>query len=366
MAGRKQDDRILNPLRRKILRRRFSTAELVFGPLFLVLLLLVAIWIVLQKDRFDPGERDIAFTQLQKDSVEDNLYRRPVERWTEPGTTAAGGPPSVDLGILPLSLLAGGWQLDGRVETYDAGNLYEKINGAAEQYLAYGFTELNYVTLARGDNFITLELYDQASFPNVLGLFSAQGGGTHEVKKNGDMFYFETPIGAIGGLGNYYFKIAGNDETRAVLEKAMSMLQDLAALPVDSGGIPLPYRLLTGPLNVAFEQISYVKDNVFQYDFLTEFWFAPLGEGSEARIFLHQAGSDDEAATQFGSLVAEQAYEYDLQVNEPQHAVLRHEYLKTIFAVSRRGDLIYGVDGAGDPETAATALARLEEVMSGA
>jgi hypothetical protein len=200
----------------------------------------------------------------------------------------------------------------------------------------------------------------------VLGLFSAQGGGTHEVKKNGDMFYFETPIGAIGGLGNYYFKIYGNNETGPVVEKAMSMVEELTALPLKGGGIPLPYRLLTGRLNIAFEQISYVKDNAFQYDFLTEFWFAPLNGGGDARIFLHQAGSADEAASRFGSLVEEQAFEYELQVSEPERAVLRHEYLETIFAVSRRGDMIYGVDGAGDPEAANAALARIEEVMTGA
>ncbi len=366
MAGPKKSDRLLNPLRRKILRRRFSTAELVFGPLFLVLLVLVGAWIVLQKNNYDPGERDVAFTQLQEDSVVDNLYRRPVELWTEPGTLTAGGVPSVDMGVLPPTLLGDGWQLDGRLETYDPGNLYEKINGAAEQYLAYGFTELNYVTLAQGDNFITLELYDQASFPNVLGLFSAQGGGTQKVRKNGDMFYFQTPIGAIGGLGNYYFKISGNNETGPVVEKAMSMVNELAALPVKGGGIPLPYKLLTGRLDFAFEQISYVKDNAFQYDFLTEFWFAPLKDGGDARIFLHQAGSENEAAARFGSLVEEQAYEYELQVNEPQRAVLQHEYLKTIFAVGRKGDLIYGVDGAGDPAAADAALARIEEVISGA
>ena len=105
MTRQRQNDRILNPLRRKVLRRRFGAAELVFGPVFLVLLLLVAAWVVLQKDRYDPGERDIDFALLLQDSVQDTLYRRPVERWTEPGTAAAGAGPVVDLGILPLSLI---------------------------------------------------------------------------------------------------------------------------------------------------------------------------------------------------------------------------------------------------------------------
>ena len=272
----------------------------------------------------------------------------------------------VDLGVLPRSLLSGGWQLDGRLETYDPDNLYEKINGAAEQYLAYGFTELNYVTLARGDDFISLELYDQASFPNVLGLFSAQGGGTRKVENNGDLFFFRTPIGAIGGFGNYYFKISASNDSGPVVEKALAMVGDLAGLSINAGDIPLPYRLLTNRMGVAFEKISYVKDNVFQYDFLTEFWFAPLQPGQEGRIFLHQAGSAEEAAARFAGLVEEQAYEYELRVSEPQRAVLQHEYLKTIFAVSVRGDLIYGMDGAADPEAAGNALALIEEAITGA
>ena len=309
---------------------------------------------------------NIDFAILVQDSVEDTLYRRPVERWTEPGAAKAGAGPVVDLGILPGSLLDGGWQLDGRLETYDPGNLYEKINGAAEQYLAYGFTELNYVTLARDDDFITLELYDQVSFPNVLGLFSAQGGGTRKVERNGDLFFYRTSVGAIGGFGNYYFKISGNNKSGPVVEKAMSIVEELTGLSIDAGDIPLPYRLLTDRIGVAFEQISYVRDNVFQYDFLTGFWFAPLHPGQGARIFLHQAGSADEAAARFAGLVEEQAYEYELQVNEPERAVLRHEYLNTIFAVSRRGDLIYGVDGAGDPAAALAALALIEEAIPGA
>ena len=366
MARKKQGDKILNPLRRKILRRRFSNAELVFGPVFLVLLVLVAVWIIRQQDNFDPGERDIAFTQLQEDSVEDNLYRRPVERWVEPGTVLAASGPAFDLGFLPRSLLSEGWEPDGRLETYDPENLYEKINGAAEQYLAYGFTELNYLTLAQGDDFVTLELYDQETFPNVLGLFSAQGGGTRKVEKEGDLFFFRTPAGAIGGYGNYYFKISASTNAGPALEKAMSMVGNLASLPVNAGSVPLPYRLLTGPLGVAFEQIAYIRDNVFQYDFLSEFWFAPMDGAGEARIFLHQAGSGDEAASRFSSLVEEQSYEYELKVSEPERAVLQHEFLNTIFAVRRQGNLIYGVDGAGDPDAASAALARLEEVISGA
>jgi len=362
LSRKNNPERVFNPLKRKVLRRHYSRAELVFGPSFLVVLVLIGAWVLAQENRFDPGERDIDFAVLLKGSVEDNLYRRPTQLWVEPGTVMAGGP-TFDLGILPASFLDDGWQPDGRLESYDPSNLYEKINGAAEQYLAFGFKELSYLTVAQDNATITLELYDQGSFPNVLGLFAAQGGGARDVERSGDMFFFRTTVGAIGGVGNYYFKISASTDSAPVVEKAMAMTADLKTLPMSGGGAPLPYQALTTGLDVPFSQVSYVKENVFQYDFLSEFWFAPAGDG-EARMFLHQSGSAKKAADDFASLVEEQSYEYQVIQNEPTRVVLKHEFLNTIFTVILDGPLIYGIDGATDADEADSLIARIRKVVT--
>ncbi len=369
MGRKKNTERVFNPLKRKVLRRRFSRAELIFGPVFLLLLLLTGAWILAQKNRFDPRERDIDYTLLQEGSVQDTLYHPPLRRWVEPGT-AGSGTPQVDLGVLPPSILAGGWRLDGRLETFNPSNLYEKIDGAAEQYLAFGFVELNYLSVTRENDFITIELYDQGSFPNVLGLFSAQGGGTHEVEHDGDIFFYRTPVGAIGGVGNYYFKISASTDAPLVVEKAMAIVGEMTGLPLDAGSVPLPYQALTARLGVPFGQVSYEKENAFQYDFLQEFWFAPAGamngpkKPSEARIFLHQAESEEAATSEFTQLVEEQSFEYQVLKNETAEAVFKHEYLKTIFSVRRDGRLIYGVDGAADRTEAESLMNRIRKAVS--
>ena len=177
------------------------------------------------------------------------------------------------------------------------------------------------------------------------------------------MFFVRTTVGAIGGVGNYYFKVSASTDSAPVVEKAMAMTADLKNLPMSGGGAPLPYQALTQGLEIPFSQVSYVKENVFQYDFLTEFWFAPAGDG-EARMFLHQSGSAEKAAADFANLVEEQSYEYQVILNEPSKVVLKHEFLKTIFMVSLDGPLIYGIEGAADADEAEALMTRMRKVVN--
>jgi hypothetical protein len=364
VAGVAQKEILHKPLKRRVLRKRISTAEAVCGAGIVVVLALIAFWVVSQKDSFDPAERDISFEALQRDSVEDTLYRTPLRRWVEPGS-APSSLPAVDLGIFPPGLLDDGWELDGRVETYDSGNLYEKIDGAAEQYLAFGFRELHYVTLTRDESFLNVELYDQGSFANALGLFSSQRDVNRAVSREGDVYYYDTPAGAVGGFRNFYFKIAGDSTSPAILEKAKNLVALLARIPAPFEPMPLPYAILTERLGLPLERISYVKDDVFQYDFLSDFWFGAADDGSQARYFLHESDGPQQATALFDRLVREQLFDYSEVRREENLVFLRHKYLNTIFALGRAVTLIYGVEGAESPDRSRELLARLDEVVNG-
>jgi hypothetical protein len=160
-------ERVLNPLGRKVMRKHFPVWETRFGIAFSVVLVLLAGWIMAQRNNYDPGDRDISTEVLVANQVEDTLYKAPLVAWREPGSVVGGG--GVDLGIFPASLLDGGWTLDGRVETYTRDDVYEKINGAAEQYISYGFQRLHYVTITDGQASITTEIYDQGSLRQYAG-----------------------------------------------------------------------------------------------------------------------------------------------------------------------------------------------------
>ena len=53
-----------------------------------------------------------------------------------------------------------GWALAGDVLTYDADNLWEYINGAAELFLEYDVQTCRTADLSSGDLLATVDLYD--------------------------------------------------------------------------------------------------------------------------------------------------------------------------------------------------------------
>jgi len=357
-------EKLFTPHRRRVLRKRIPLAEALFGVGFMLFLALISLWVGAQGDAFDPSDRDLSHEAIRDENNGLSLYTPPLKRWSESaaGATAEG---TIDLGIFPTRLLDPDWRLDGRVETYDPSTLYEKINGAAEQYIAFGFRRLHYVTVARESRLVTVEIYDQGQFRNVLGIFSAQRGPGRRVKTLGEIFYYDTPVGLIGGYRNLYIKIAGNSGDEEILAKASTLLDLVRDLPAEASPPPLPFLVLTRDLGVTFDDLEYQRSDVFQYDFLSDFWFGGAKGAEGARYFIHEAPDAPTAAALFTRFREEQEYEYTLVEEREDGVLLEHEFLKTFFALRRRGAMIFGVDGASS-RTAAMSLAdRLAEALSG-
>ncbi len=357
-------ERVLNPLKRKVLRKRISPAETRFSLTFIILLVATGIWILAQKGNFDPSDRDISIKILENDSVVDTLYQRPLQLWQEPGS-AIGGMASVNLGLFPPTVLDGGWTVDGRVETYDPDNLYEKINGAAEQYLSFGFKKLHYLTLSNGEDFVTAEVYDQGSFPNTLGIFAAQRDERRQVITEGNVFFYSTPVGAVGGMGRYYFKIAAGSGADLAVTKAKALLGVLAGLPAGANSTPRATTILMKNLGVPFEQLAYVPTDAFQYDFATDFWFGTTERDSDVRYFIHEASDSESALSMFKRLVEEQGYEYSVVDQTEDRAMFQHDFLKTFFSIEVSEQFVYGLDGSSDRQAAESGVRKIRGVISG-
>ncbi|MGD2151799.1 MAG: hypothetical protein PVG79_00935 [Gemmatimonadales bacterium] len=70
-----------------------------------------------------------------------------------------------------------GWTLAGEVLTYDADNLWEYINGAAELFVQYDVQTCRTADLASGDLVVTVDLYDMGSPLNAFGVFKQENPG---------------------------------------------------------------------------------------------------------------------------------------------------------------------------------------------
>ena len=139
--------KVLNNLGRpKLLRKEIPTGEALVGVVLLLLIVGMGVWLGEQRTNYDPGERDIETSLLVAQSVEDNLYRIPLKRWRDPSLGEVGAAP-MEPGPLPSSILEGGWRTASTPKVFVPDNLYEKINGQAEQYLKFGFEDLTVVEL---------------------------------------------------------------------------------------------------------------------------------------------------------------------------------------------------------------------------
>lgn len=357
-------ERTFNRMPRQFFRRHVPRAEVGAGVVVLAVLAAVVVWVAAQRDAYDPAERDVSDAVLREQSVPDRLYRRPFQPWREPGQ-GRDAPAAPTLGAFPPNILDGPWQVSTRLQQFEPDTLYEKIDGAAEQFLRFGFKRLDYVALGHtdGPEQIAIELYDQGDFAGGLGIFSVQRDPARAVKREGNLHYYETPVGAVGVMGPWYVRIAGSAETPAVLAKTRQLVATLAALPVQEGARPFGFRVLAEGLGLDLGEVTYQAADVFQFDFARDFWFGRVAAGQPARWFLHRARDGATAAETYERLLAEQRYDYDVVREDEDTAVLRHKYLGTTFLMALDGPVIYGVDNAAGPARAAADTKRLAAAL---
>ncbi len=92
---------------------------------------------------------------------------------------------SLSVSIVAVSLLScagqesdfpavDGWTRTGDVAIYDADNLWEYINGAAELFIEYDVQTCMTADLTAGDLVVTVELYDMGTPLNAFGVFNRE------------------------------------------------------------------------------------------------------------------------------------------------------------------------------------------------
>ena len=367
MARKKSKDKVFNDRSRKIFRRYIGRSEVAFGVFFILFTAAMGAWFVLQRDNYDPGERDISMELMIAQQVEDHLWEPPLELWFEPGSRGAGGgTPAIDLGIFPPQTLGGGWSAASRVKVYDDSNLYEKIDGQETQYKAFGFQFLHFISIEDTEKGldVNIELYDMGTFQNALGIFAAQRSSGSQIQSAGKAFLYLTEAGALGIVDKYYFKFSGNEDSETIRNHALLVIKSFSEGVSGSGDTPRAFMVLAQELGIDFQDIEYVMEDVFQYDFAKDFWFGSVSANSTEKYFLHEAASEAEATDLFDRIVEEHSYDYTLVSRDGDHAVMKHDFLETFFTLNRNGRFVFGIDGAPDEAHATKSLDALAAKLS--
>ncbi|MCG8338904.1 MAG: hypothetical protein MJE63_30720 [Proteobacteria bacterium] len=339
-----KSEALFNRRKRRVNRSHIPPAELIISSIIITGLILVIGWISLQRNEYNPEDRDLPDKYLDTGIITSEIYHPPLQRWSE---GQGQGPTSApNTGLLATDILNDSWQVNSSLKEFNADTLFEKINGEADKFLQQGFKNLQFIRIvdAERTNEIGIELYDQGDLKGSLGVFAEYVSPNATVKNHESVVYIVNRAGAVGRKGRFFARLIGNRESPVISTKAEEIMKLLVSLPQAESDIPFEYNILTEKLKINPAFISYQNKNVFQFDFARHFWFGTPDPGSSGRVFIHRLAEGGQEPGLLSRLVQEQQYDYKTIRSTPNFAVMQHLYLKTWFVIRQEGSVIYGVE----------------------
>ena len=271
-------------------RTVISGTERTLSWLVLLVVAGIATGIYLKGRSFDPGlfsldqellTRSVQPVRQQMRLTEQADGSRPQTRVTGPRLA----------GIAPE-----GWAPMGQVERFAAGDLYVKINGRAEQYLAYDVVGLTCVSMADvSERFLDLFVYDMGAPIRAFGIYSAEraeGQPAVDLGRGG----YRSAASIFFWKGPYYVQViaGGNDEP---LRRAADDVANELAGRLADGGEPV-WGLSAFPADgLIKDSIQYVMRDALSMDFLGNTFTARYtANGSELTALLCRTDSEEKTA----------------------------------------------------------------------
>jgi hypothetical protein len=193
---------------------------------------------------------------------------------------AADAPPA------PNCALVSGWTQSGPARSYEAGNLFEYMDGNAEGYLIYGFRSMKGITCRQGEISFVIDVSDMSDADGAYGIFSADRDPAVPTDKFG-MAGQVVPRRGMFAKGNYFVEIAANPEGdySAALRAWLGALDGIMA-----GSTALPEALSWFP-GEGRESLRLVPESVLGLRFLKRGYVAQYDFGKAFVVFEQSADS---------------------------------------------------------------------------
>jgi hypothetical protein len=191
------------------------------------------------------------------------------------------------------------------VERFRADSLYVKIDGRAEQYLAYDVVGLEAMTLVdarQPGRLVEVFVYDMGGPANAFGVFSVERSpgtsvalGREGYRSRSSVFFYK---------GRYYAQVLPSEEGEEMERAATAVAEAVARRMEDREG-PLWGLTAFPATGLSPNSAQYLKRDALSLDFLTDVYTARYtGEGGEVTAFLTRRGSPQEAREVYGRYVA--------------------------------------------------------------
>jgi hypothetical protein len=196
-----------------------------------------------------------------------------------------------------ISLTPNGWELYDQVLQFTPENLYEKIDGHAEFFLAYNMIGMTFASFEKGTDkvqFIDLSIYDMGMPTNAFGVYSGErvkGASPLDLGRNA----YQSGANYYIWKGQYYIQIVASGTTEELQRMGLDLAGKMTAFLADSGKPVWGLNALPQADRVP-ESEQYFLVDAMGLDFMRNTYMADYTKGDiVVRIFLSQRDSRDSA-----------------------------------------------------------------------
>lgn len=185
-----------------------------------------------------------------------------------------------------------GFSLKTNYPVYVPENLWDFINGAADNYLAYDFQDLHVAEYKKGKETVKLEIYRHSDNVTAFGIYSTERSPNFRFVNLGGQGYVAD--GAVNFFkGNYYIKIKTYSKKPKVIQAAETLAYKVADMLPGQSEMPALLSQFPSEGKKQNEE-TYINKSVLGYSFLNKAFKALYQSGSDNfSVFLFQNPSTD-------------------------------------------------------------------------
>jgi hypothetical protein len=187
-----------------------------------------------------------------------------------------------------------GYKIKTDYPVYLPDNLWDFINGAADNYLANGFVDLHVAEYKKGKAVIKLELYRHSGNTLAFGIYSSERSPSFRFMNLGAQGYIAD--GSINFFkGNYYVKIKTYSKKEKVLQAEETLANKVAVMLTGEAAMPAILSQFPAEGKKVNEE-TFINESVLGHSFLNKAFKAAYQVGSdEFSIFISDAISPEAA-----------------------------------------------------------------------
>jgi len=240
------------------------------------------------------------------------------------------------------------WKTLTEVIYYNPDNLWEYINGAADQFIDYGFLTVGVGEFETKGVQFSVDIYNMENPLNAFGVFATESRGVDNRYDIGTMAAISLPSQALMFKGKYYIKVYAfegelNESSGKYLLKGIAdKLEGRTGLPVDLQKLPRSGKIngSEGFTRIGFLGLSDLK-NCLYADYVGE-------DGEKYQFFLVKPEKDRTVQETFESIDKG----WNLQEWQQYKVKTRKIPYQGITAVILLPGGLYGVSNAPTPDIA--------------